>query len=210
MDFSEGDYTPEEIELLNSIARSEGLINHRTVPKTIYTPILKHPLPISERRYEHENVLRRVLSCKKSFQGMAAISQGDAWTLEEVYMRGGPETLSPKNGNYPIHLAVQMQSTDCVMVLINMGVDLNVPNSLGYTPLFLAHSNSTKEVIKLLTDNNAKLHVDTNVRIPKSKSVLDVYPEPTPGTILSPGKRMIDDRNYLQEHLDLPGTKDWF
>lgn len=179
MFFEDEGYSPEEIELLNSIARSEGLHNHRQVPRTIYTPILKHPLPISERRFDHENVLRRVLSCKPAFQGMAAISQGDAWTLEEVYMRGGPVTLSPKNGNHPIHLAVQMKSTDCVMVLINMAVDLNAVNSLGYTPLFLAHACSTKDIIKLLADNHAKMHVDTNAHIPLSRSVLDVYPEPS-------------------------------
>lgn len=195
------DYTPEEIELLNSIARSEGLHNHRLLSRTVYTPLLHHPLPVSDRRYQHENILRRVMSCKPSFQGMAAISQGDAWTLEEVYMLGGPVTLSPKNGNYPIHLAVQMKNIDCVMVLINIGVDLNVVNGLGYTPLYLAHMGGSHEIIKLLTENHALMRVDTNSHVPICKNGLDVYPEPTDRSDILPGKKMVQDDDALAEYL---------
>eukprot|EP01031_Cornospumella_fuschlensis_P036544 gene36544-44332_t len=204
------DYTQEELDLLNSIARSEGLNSHTRTPKTTYTPLLKHPLPISDRRFEHENVLRRVLSCKPSFQGMAAISQGDAWTLEEVYMRGGPKVLSPKNGNHPIHLAVQVQSVDCVMVLINMKVDINSVNSLGYTPLFLAHAIGCKEIIKLLVNNHAKMYVDVDSHIPCSKSVLDVYPEASTYPTKSGKPPVTEDKNYLQEFLNLPDSKNCY
>jgi hypothetical protein len=96
------------------------------------------------------------------------------------------------------------------MVLINMDQDLNVVNKLGYTPLFLAHSNSTKEIIELLTDNKAKMHVDRNSHIPVSRSILDVYPEPSSSYKLPEGKQVVEDRNFLQEHLQLPNIKDYF
>ncbi|RYG66386.1 ankyrin repeat domain-containing protein [archaeon] len=204
------DYTQEELDLLNCIARSEGLHNHSLKPKTNYTPLLKHPLPMSDRRYEHENVLRRVLSCKPSFQGMAAISQGDAWTLEEVYMRGGPIVLSPKNGNHPIHLAVQVQSVDCVMVLINMKVNLNAVNSLGYTPLFLAQASGGKEITKLLEKNHAQLYIDVDAHIPRSQSVLDVYPEASTYPTKSGKPPVTEDKNYLQKFLSLPDSSNNF
>ena len=132
-------------QLLKSVARSDGL-NAREGKIKGYLPLFKHPLPVSDTRYLHEDTLRKILSCKISFQGMAAITRGDAWVLEEVYMRGGPDTLQGKNGSSPIHLAVQMKSIDCIMVLINIGVDLNVVNNMGFTPRFLAHSQQNIQV----------------------------------------------------------------
>mmetsp|Transcript_7522 Transcript_7522/g.12502 ORF Transcript_7522/g.12502 Transcript_7522/m.12502 type:complete len:194 (-) Transcript_7522:177-758(-) len=157
-----------------AVARSEGL--HAQEGKTKgYLPLFKHPLPVSETRFLHEDILRKVLSCKLEFQGMAAITKGDAWVLEEVYMRGGPATLTGKNGSQPIHLAVTMNSIDCVMVLINIGVDLDAVNSHGFTARFLAHSRQAKEIEQLLIENEAK-YVVAATEAPDS-TILDVIPE---------------------------------
>jgi len=160
--------------LQKSIARSDGL-NGMPGKVTGYLPLFKHPLPVSETRFLHEDILRKVLSCKLSFQGMAAITKGDAWVLEEVYMRGGPATLTGKNGSMPIHLAVKMKSVDCVMVLINVGVDLNSVNSFGFTPRFLARSERSGEIEKLLVENGAAYVVEEQIVGPDS-TVLDVRP----------------------------------
>ena len=69
------DELSENNNLLRSIARSEGLNNIEN-RKDSYVPILKHPLPISDHRHLHENVLRKVLSCKPEMQGSAAITLG--------------------------------------------------------------------------------------------------------------------------------------
>jgi len=168
------------LNLLKSIARSEGLNSKKKDEENLkrYFPILKHPLPISDHRHEHERILRRVLSCKREFQGIAAITLGDAWSLEEVFMRDGQTVLQDKNGSYPIHVAVQMNSIDCLMVLINIGVDLNKRNNLGFTPLQLAQASSFSQVEKLLIENNAKLDFDEDAeKIMHHHSVLDVVPE---------------------------------
>lgn len=48
--------------------------------------------------------------------------------------------LLDKNGSSVVHLAVQMNNIDCLMVLINIGVDLNKKNTLGFTPLYIANA----------------------------------------------------------------------
>lgn len=167
----------EEIEycLLKSVARSDGL-NSRDGKTKGYLPLFKHPLPVSDTRFLHEDTLRKILSCRLEYQGMAAITRGDAWVLEEVYMRGGPVTLTGKNGSTPIHLAVQMKSVDCIMVLINIGVDLNVVNNMGFTPRFLAHSANAVQIERLLIDNGAIMVLESHYEEPV-RTVLDVVPE---------------------------------
>ena len=141
-----------DLNLLRAIARSEGLQNGKidtcdkskitnVVGNKKYFPILKHPLPVSISRHDHEKALCKVMSSPVEYQGIAAITLGDAWALEEVYMRSGDVVLKEKNGSYPIHVAVQLNSIDCVMVLIHIGVDINKTNSLGFTPLQLAKSS---------------------------------------------------------------------
>jgi len=168
------------LDLLKSIARSEGLNSRKKDDESLkrYFPILKHPLPISDHRHEHEKILRKVLSCKREFQGIAAITLGDAWSLEEVFMRDGHTVLQDKNGSYPIHVAVQMNSIDCLMVLINIGVNLNMRNNLGFTPLQLAQASSFSQVEKLLIENNAKLDFDEDAeKIIHHHGILDVIPQ---------------------------------
>lgn len=171
-------------KLLRCIARSEGLNSTQGRTKG-YLPLYKHPLPVSETRFIHEDTLRKVLSCKLEFQAMAAISRGDAWTLEEIFMRGGLKTMKGKNGSSPIHLAVQMNSIDAVMVLINIGVDINEVNSMGFTPLFLAKSAGANQIEQLLLENGAKLVVDKVEADDPIVTVLDVHPEQTHGLVKS-------------------------
>ena len=165
----------EDFELLRAVARSEGL-NSRNNKIPGYLPLFKHPLPISDARHDHEKILKKVSSCKLEFQGCAAITLGDAWSLEEVYMRNGRIVLQDKNGSSPLHLAVQMNSIDCVMVLINIKVDLSVPNELGFTPLYVAHSAGYNQIVQLLVENKAKMFVDPKVEPPVT-TILDVHPE---------------------------------
>lgn len=127
---------------------------------------------------------------------MTAITRGDAWVLEEVYMRGGPSTLQGKNGSTPIHLAVQMKSIDCIMVLINIGVDLNVVNNMGFTPRFLAHSANATQIEKLLVENGALMVLQSHFESPLS-TVLDVTP--LKGTNSAP------IQSSLNSFLHLPG-----
>lgn len=68
----------DEFELLKSIATSKGFRDRnsgsgriKTGKASRYLPIYKHPLPVSEYRYNHENNLKFCLSCKVEHQGEA-------------------------------------------------------------------------------------------------------------------------------------------
>ncbi len=178
----------ESFNLLRAIARSEGLKNKNNKIKG-YLPLFKHPLPVSDNRHEHESVLKRVLSCKLEYQGIASITLGDAWSLEEVYMRSGRIVLTDRNGSSPLHLAVQMNSIDCIMVLINIGVELSGRNDMGFTPMFIAHSAGFTQLVQLLRENNALMFVEPKHETP-SGTILDVYPEVHSSSGLQSGSGM--------------------
>lgn len=164
-----------EEELLEAIASSGGL-NSRTKKKIVYTPLYKHPLPVADKRFMHEENLKLILSARVPMQGISAVAKGDAWSLEEVYMRHGMDAFCDRHGTTPLHLAVQMNNLDCCMVLVNIGVDLNAPNLLGYTPLYVAELNRFQEIAKLLKDHNASFK-SSNIAVDPARSVLDVVPE---------------------------------
>ena len=64
-------------------------------------------------------------------------------------MRFGDIVLSDKNGSSVVHLAVQFNNIDCLLVLINIGVDLNKKNALGFTPLYIAYSAGKVDFISI-------------------------------------------------------------
>lgn len=124
------------VALERAIARGESIaITGNAVVK--YSPLFRHPLPVSEHRYKHEATLRRCLSTLLDKQAAAAVTMKNAWVLEEVYMRGAPVDVPNLNGFTPLHLAVQGNDFECMMVLFNIGVDCNAETVSGITPLYL-------------------------------------------------------------------------
>lgn len=74
-------------------------------------------------------------------------------------------------------LLTSLCGVDCLMVLINIGVGLNEPNSLGFTPLYVAHSNRAAEVASLLAENGATMFVEKQTNGVPDSTALDVEPE---------------------------------
>ena len=66
----------DQFTLLRAIARSET-VRPAGTPVRNFFPILKHPLPPSERRLRHLDNLRYVMSCKLDTQAVAAIAKGN-------------------------------------------------------------------------------------------------------------------------------------
>ena len=150
------DNEADDLTLLKAVARGEPLTRSgdATNPRIKrYSPIFKHPLPMSNYRYKHESILRRVLSCRLEKQARAAITIGDAWTLEEVYMRGAPVDERDDNGFTPIHIACQLNNFDAIMVLLNIGVDINSKSRAGFTPLYMAYAAKSAQAITILEEN---------------------------------------------------------
>ena len=148
----------EQFELLSCIARSESIAIKGTV-RDDFMPIYKHPLPASEHKHIHDEILRYILSCRLDKQAAYAIAKGDAWVLEEVYRLGAPIHLKDKNGFTPLHLAVRANLYECVMVLLNLGVDINVKSLSGFTPLYLAVACGARQVEQILRENGALMTV---------------------------------------------------
>lgn len=169
------DCEEDDLYLLKAIARTDSITRPgvRTTVIKRYTPILKHPLPLSSHRYKHEAILRRVKSCPLEQQARAAVAAGDAWVLEEIYMQGAPVEVKDENGFTPAHIACQLNNFDILMVLLNIGVDINSVSLAGYTPLFMAHAAGSKQAIIILEENGAKLHIP-DTKIPTSCTFLDV------------------------------------
>jgi hypothetical protein len=171
-----------DLDLLTSIARSEGLQKGNPNKKLFYNPLYKHPLPISDHRFSYEASLRKILSSDVSFQGISAIIKGDAWSLEEVYLRHGWACLKDKDGVPPLHIAVQLNQSDCVQVLLNIGVDVNQPNEYGFPPLYVAKSGGFWQIAELLISKGALATVHQMLDEAPETTALEVYPENHYGT----------------------------
>lgn len=163
------DLDEEDLQLLRDIARgdaltnpppSKSLVKKKNLPPK-FIPLYKHPLPLSNNRHKHETNLRKILSCALEKQALGAISIGDAWVLEEVYIRGAPVELKDGNGFTPLHIACQLNNFNAVMVLLNIEVDINALSVSGATPLYLAYAANARQCITLLEEASAKRHVPT-------------------------------------------------
>jgi ankyrin repeat protein len=117
--------------------------------------------------------LNRVLCAKIEDQAAVAVSLGDPWVLEEIYMRGAPVEVAGKSGYRPIHLAVQKNQFECIMVLIGIGVDINVVTVSGVTPLYMARASGAVQAAEVLIEKGAKLMIDP-MRIAPGVTVLEV------------------------------------
>lgn len=160
----------DELTLMWAITRGES-IRYPAKPdraRQRYSPIYKHPLPPSERRYNHEYVLRKVLCCKIENQVAAAVAMGDPWVLEEVYLRGAPAEVSSESGFKPVHLAVQKNQHGCLMVLINIGVDINAASTAGVTPLYLAMTAGATQTMQVLLERGAVARNESSALVPGS------------------------------------------
>lgn len=186
------DFDSEEdcLHLQRLVARGEPLTrpSDAVVPLR-FSPLFKHPLPMSEERYAREAALRRVMSARLSAQAAGAVALREPWVLEEVYMRGNsvnpsdfflvnrqtgaPATVPNSNGFTPLHLAVQLNDIQCIRVLLNIGVDIDAVTASGFTPLYISIATGSKEAEALLREKGARMHVDTKKRVPGA-TVLDL------------------------------------
>ena len=160
---------PDDVErLIKAINRGEALTSPMPIsarPKH-FQPLFKHPLPISDHSAYHEANLRRVMCCSLEKQAGAAVILADAWVLEEVFMNGARVDIPDKNGFSPIHMAVKVNSFECVMALINMKANVNAVTLTGVTPLFLAQSLASKEIQQALIDEGGLVAVVNHDEVP--------------------------------------------
>jgi len=177
---------PEDFNrLLRACAQKKALTSPGKKKPLRYQPLFKHPLPVSDHSAYHDTNLRRATCCSLDNQIAAAVTFGDAWVLEELFMQGAPVNIADKNGFTPLHLAVQMNSFECVMVLINAGADVNATTLSGVTPLYLAVAAGGNEAAAVLRENGGLMEIDLSgqgapikaldVDLPTKKSMLEDF-----------------------------------
>jgi hypothetical protein len=96
------DYDEAEIEALKRVNRSQPLKDKkRSIESKIshMKPLYHHPLPLSRHRYQHEQMLRDVLTHSLDRQALTAVTLRNPWVLEEILMRGAPIEVPDKNGS---------------------------------------------------------------------------------------------------------------
>lgn len=157
----------DSFNLHRSVARSETLFVRppvgakEAIVMKLFKPLFKHPLPVSEHRLYRDETLRRIECVPIHKQAAGAVARKDAWVLEELYMRGSPVDVPDANGFTPLHLAVQLNDYECIMVLLNIGVDFNATTLLGFTPLYLSIATCAKQAETLLREKGAKMTTST-------------------------------------------------
>jgi len=181
----------EEREFFKKICRGEPTTRPGDPSKNPklekFMPVFRHPLPLSENRPSHELMLRRILCMDIRKQAISAATLGNAWVLEEVYMRGGEVDLPDKSGYTPLHMAVNNNNFECIMVLLNIGVDINATTTNGLTPLYLAKSLGAKEAQKLLEEQGAQMHFEPKSVAP-GKTILDLKMK-APNSVIAMGPK---------------------
>ena len=156
--FAKFDFNSEvdSLSLLRAIAKSTSVVATGSC-RAGYKPYYRHPLPVSKYRHDHDVVIKKIMSCPLEKQAAAAVVSRDAFTLEEVFMKGAPVHLKDNmNGYTPLHLAVQSNNIECVMLLLHIGVDVNALSASGATSLYLAGAPELLEIRTLLLAAGAK------------------------------------------------------
>lgn len=168
------DYSDADRDLLKLVARGDPLCGSNKVQVSLsYQPIFRHPLPVSPQRYEHEKLLRHILTFPLDHQARGAVTLRNAWVLEEVLLRGAPAAVPDENKYTPLHIACHHNDIECVMVLVNFGVDVNCSTISGVTPMYMAVASNATQVIEILQKANAKLISDVQKALPGA-TILEV------------------------------------
>ena len=72
-------------------------------------------------------------------------------------------------GQTALHVACDQNQTDCVSVLLNAGVGVNIQDRQGFTPLHIAAGGFRPQVVRMLLDAGADITLEAH-NVPNSKS----------------------------------------
>jgi ankyrin repeat protein len=90
-----------------------------------------------------------------------ASSYGDADIVQKLLDKGDNTNIVDKNGNTPLHGAVQAGHIDIVDLLLKNGANVNITNTNGYTPLYIAIEKERPDIVELLLKNGAKISFES-------------------------------------------------
>jgi ankyrin repeat protein len=105
--------------------------------------------------HAHQDVIDLLAANKAKYDIFDAAIAGDCARIK-VLVQDNPDLVLTKDrdGNPPLHLAVEKHRKEAVLFLLAHKADVNAKNKSGETPLHLATGiNGTTEMAKILLDN---------------------------------------------------------
>lgn len=87
----------------------------------------------------------------------AAAFDGDAKTVQRLLVDLPPNEELWTDRGTPLHFAVQGDSTECVRMLLDTGLEIDAENGDGITPLMQAAVMGHEEVLVILLDHGASI-----------------------------------------------------
>ncbi|KPA40921.1 hypothetical protein FLAG1_06209 [Fusarium langsethiae] len=88
--------------------------------------------------------------------------------LEATPLAEEIDTVSPRYGRSPAHLAAKAGSLDCIKVLTRFGANLTLKDSSGRTPLFYALLGPDREVAEYIEEHMPDPNSTRNIILPPS------------------------------------------
>lgn len=89
-----------------------------------------------------------------------AVITGQAYIVGKLILAGANANMPDRNGQTPTHLACQRTNTDCLDELFKVpnGVDLEIKNFAGFTPLHEAVLARCTRTVRCLAQHGANVN----------------------------------------------------
>ena len=94
-----------------------------------------------------------------------SLISNDMKSFTELISQGALINIPNYLGETPLHIAVQKNNLEAVLILINSdkNLDINSQNKKGETPLHLAFKKTEKKIIEILINKGAEINIKNNL-----------------------------------------------
>ena len=115
---------------------------------------------------------------------LEAAFNGDTETVRSLSSAGVPISVTDRNGNTPLHLAVRHGCPNTIQALVEAKANLNARNNKGETPLMIAADLRVLDAVRKLIDAGADARIEDNLgsnaarRVKFARSIYTLFPQP--------------------------------
>jgi len=105
---------------------------------------------------------------------MSIVSGSSSTLTKAIISRGVDINMTDIGGASPLHIAVRMNKSDVVKLLVLSGAKVNLRDELGYTPLMRAALRCDVNIISVLMQQNRTSAVDLAIKNRKGETAYDL------------------------------------